>query len=59
MSDRFIWQVYRRFTDINSEGYVQRQNLGCYPSDEEMSKAVRFYKSRYPDSYVAAEKSFY
>ena len=54
-----VWQVFRKFTDENFPGYVQRQNLGCYASKKECENAIYQYEARYPDSFVDGEVHYY
>jgi len=54
-----VWQVFRKFTDVNFPAYVQRQNLGCYPSKRECEHAIQQYQNKYPDSFVDGEVHYY
>jgi hypothetical protein len=56
---RMVWQVFRKFTDVNFPAYVQRQNLGCYPSKRECEHAIQQYQNKYPDSFVDGEVHYY
>lgn len=58
-SDRIMWQVFRKFTDVNTPGYVHRQNLGCYTSKKDCELAIKHYESKYPDSFVDGEVHYY
>lgn len=59
MSDRMLWQVFRKFTDVNTPWKIERQNLGCYPSRKECEQAIYHYESKYPDSFINAEVHYY
>jgi hypothetical protein len=56
---RCVWQVFRKFTDVNTPGHIHRQNLGCYGSKQECEQAILLYEGRYPDSFVDGEVHYY